>query len=214
MKLTWLGHSCFLAEQEGYRILLDPYTGVRGYPPLGETFGAKKGKIGVHKVLCSHQHADHNAVEQAALLPVMPCPFTIETVETFHDGKKGALRGKNTIHILTAGGQRVAHLGDLGHLLSPEQVQAVGPLDAVLVPVGGYYTIDAQEAKAVCEALKPRRVIPMHYRFGSCGLAEIGELEPFLALWPEARRQGGNAVELEGAPEGVLVLDYAEGPAV
>ena len=157
MKLTWLGHSCFLVEEGGYRILLDPYAGVPGYPPLGETFGAKKGQIPVHRVLCSHQHGDHNAVEQTALLPVMPCPFTIETAETYHDGEKGALRGSNTIHILTAGKTRIAHLGDLGHQLSAEQVKAIGPLDAVLVPVGGFYTIGADEAKAVCDALNPRR---------------------------------------------------------
>lgn len=214
MKLTWLGHSCFLVEEGGYRILLDPYAGVPGYPPLGETFGKKKGQIGVHRVLCSHQHGDHNAVEQTALLPVMPCPFTIETVETYHDGEKGALRGSNTIHILTAGKTRIAHLGDLGHLPDEEQVNAIGTLDAVLVPVGGYYTIDAEEAKAVCDALNPRRVIPMHYRFGKAGYQEIGELEPFLAQYSGASVQEGNSVELEEAPEGVVVLQYQAGPAV
>ncbi|MCI9348526.1 MAG: MBL fold metallo-hydrolase [Oscillibacter sp.] len=214
MKLTWLGHSCFLVEEGGYRILLDPYAGVPGYPPLGETFGAKKGQIPVHRVLCSHQHGDHNAVEQTALLPVMPCPFTIETVETYHDGEKGALRGSNTIHILTAGKTRIAHLGDLGHQLSAEQVKAIGPLDAVLVPVGGFYTIGADEAKAVCDALNPRRVIPMHYRFGTAGYQEIGELGPFLALYDGAAVQTGNSIELDGTPEGIVVLQYQAGLAV
>ena len=176
MKLTWLGHACFAVEQEGYRILLDPYTGVEGYPPLAETasraadreqrarWEAKGGytvtrkvrmtivreggehqepRLPVHKILCSHGHFDHNAVDQAEVVPFDgPCPFTIRTVETFHDDQGGALRGPNTIHILSAGGVTIAHLGDLGHPLSPEQLAAVGPLDAVLIPVGGTYTVD------------------------------------------------------------------------
>jgi len=99
MKLTWLGHACFLVEQGGYRILLDPYTGVEGYPALAEQ------KLQVHNILCSHGHFDHNAVDQAEVVPFDgPCPFTVRTVETFHDGEGGALRGPNTIHILSAGG--------------------------------------------------------------------------------------------------------------
>lgn len=158
MKLTWLGHSCFLAEQDGYRILLDPYTGVEGYPPLAETAARaavqtarsrrksegfrtlalhnrismdQEACLQVHKILCSHSHFDHNAVEQAETVPFDgPCPFTIRTVETFHDGQGGALRGTNTVHILSAGGFTIAHLGDLGHQLLAEQAEAIGPLAA------------------------------------------------------------------------------------
>ena len=121
MKLTWLGHSCFLAEQDGYTILLDPYTGVEGYPSLAGR------RLRVHSVLCSHDHFDHNAADQAEAVPFEgPCPFAVRAVETFHDDKGGALRGTNTIHILSADGVAVAHLGDLGHPLSPEQVEAIG----------------------------------------------------------------------------------------
>ena len=149
MKLTWLGHACFLVEQDGYCILLDPYTGVEGYPSLLETasraadrersarWEAKGGctvavktrmtvtreegedrepRLPVHRILCSHGHFDHNAVEEAEVVPFEgDCPFTIRTVETFHDDAGGALRGPNTIHILSAGGVTIAHLGDLGH---------------------------------------------------------------------------------------------------
>ena len=207
MKLTWLGHSCFLAEQDGYTILLDPYTGVEGYPPLADR------KIRVHSILCSHDHFDHNAADQAEAVPFEgPCPFAVRAVETFHDGQGGALRGTNTIHILSAGGVAVAHLGDLGHQLSPEQVRAIGPLDAALVPVGGTYTVDAAGAKAVCEALNPRRVIPMHYRHAPYGLPNVAGVEDFLALWPEAeiRRLEGPFLELDGAARGVLVPQYRE----
>ena len=138
MKLTWLGHACFLVEQDGYIILLDPYTGVEGYPPLmetavraaswesraairekgfytlavkmrvfvdGEAASLAEKKLPVHKILCSHGHFDHNAVDQAETVPFEgQCPFSIRTVETFHDGQGGALRGTNTVHVLSAGG--------------------------------------------------------------------------------------------------------------
>lgn len=206
MKLTWLGHACFLLEQEGYTLLLDPYTGVEGYPELSGR------RLAVNKILCSHGHHDHNAVDQAALLPEAPCPFTVRAVETFHDGQGGALRGSNTIRILTAGGVSVAHLGDLGHQLTAEQIEAVGPLDAALVPVGGYYTIDAREAKAVCDALKPKCVIPMHYRHAPYGLPVVSGVEDFLALWPEAevRRLDGPSLTLTGGETGVIVPKFCE----
>ena len=127
MKLTWLGHACFLLEEDGYRIVLDPYTGVAGYPPL---------HIQAHAVFCSHGHFDHHATDCVELLPERESPFTVREVETFHDDRGGALRGTNTVRIFTAGGLSVAHLGDLGHQLTVEQAAAIGPVDAVLVPVG------------------------------------------------------------------------------
>ena len=197
MKLTWLGHACFLVEQGGYRILLDPYTGVEGYPALAEQ------KLQVHKILCSHGHFDHNAVDQAEVVPFDgPCPFTIRTVETFHDGEGGALRGPNTIHILSADGVAVAHLGDLGHPLSPEQIAAVG----------GTYTVDAAGAKAVCEALNPKCVIPMHYRHAPYGLPDVAGVEDFLALWDEGeiRRLEGPVCEVDGGASGVRVPQFLQ----
>lgn len=241
MKLTWLGHSCFLAEQDGYRILLDPYKEVEGYPPLTETavraaaweeharWKAKGGytvtlktrmtvtredgknwesRLQVHKILCSHDHFDHNAADQAEPVPFEgPCPFAVRTVETFHDEQGGALRGKNTVHILSAGGVTAAHLGDLGHRLSPEQIAAIGPLDALLVPVGGVYTVDAAGARAACEALNPGCIVPMHYRHAPYGLPNVAGVEDFLALWPreDVRRLEGPSLELDGQARGVLV---------
>ncbi len=224
MKLTWLGHSCFLLEQDGYTVLLDPYEGVEGYPPLYETAvralgpglrervtGNAEKKLRVNKVLCSHQHFDHNAVGLTEALPEVPCPFTVRRVETFHDDRGGALRGANTVHILTAGGVTVAHMGDLGHQLSVEQVKEIGPLDAVLIPVGGYYTVDAKGAKAVCEALRPKCVIPMHYHHAPYGLGAVGGVEDFLALFPEGQvgRPGGPSLVLSGNTAGVLALKFS-----
>ena len=199
MKLTWLGHACFLLEQDGYRIATDLYTGVEGYPDP---------HVSVHEVYCSHQHADHNAIDRAEILPKADSPFTVQAVETFHDGQKGALRGPNTVRIFEAGGTRAVHLGDLGHLLSPEQTAAIGPVDALMIPVGGFYTIGPAEAKQVCDALHPRCILPMHYRHAPYGLPNVGGVEDFLALYPEFRRLDGPALELDASACGVLVPAY------
>lgn len=199
MKLTWLGHACFAVEQDGYRIVIDPYTEVVGHADV---------RTEAHEVLCSHQHFDHNAVEGVALLPERESPFAIRTVETCHDDQGGALRGGNTIHILTAGGVTVAHLGDLGHRLTEEQLAAIGAVDGVLVPIGGTYTVDAAGAKAVCDAIGPKWVVPMHYRHGEYGFPVLLSVEEFAALWPEASRREGTELEITPETAGLQVLTF------
>lgn len=203
MKLTWLGHACFVLEHEGFRIVADPYLRVEGYPHMSAQ---------AHGYTCSHQHLDHYGPERVELLPEMESPFTIRKVETFHDDAEGALRGKNTVHVYSAGGMRVAHLGDLGHQLSPGQLQEIGPLDAVMVPVGGFYTLDAAGAKAVCEALGARIVIPMHYRHAPHGLSNVGGVEEFLKLWEEdqVHRVSANTIEVTAEKSGVWVPTYVK----
>ena len=198
MKLTWLRHSCFLLEQDGYRLVTDPYTGVEGYPPLS---------VSAHAVCCSHHHFDHDAVDAVTVLPPVKSPFTVREVETCHDEQGGALRGSNTVRVFTAGGVSVAHLGDLGHQLSAEQLDAIGSVDAVLVPVGGVYTVDAAGAKAVCDALRPRCVIPMHYHHAPYGLPNVAGVEDFLRLWPVGtiHRLSGPSFEVTAETMGVLV---------
>lgn len=176
MKITWLGHACFALESDDYRVLLDPYTKVKGYDEL---------QVSAHKVLCSHEHYDHNAREKVTMpLIERPCPFTIETMDTYHDDACGAKRGTNKVHILRAEGVTAVHLGDLGHLLTPEQAEKIRGCDVLMIPVGGCYTIDAEQAKLVVEQVQPRVVIPMHYRRGERGFAEIGTVEEFTMLFP------------------------------
>ena len=198
MKLTWLGHACFALEQDGYIVVTDPYTGVEGYPPL---------KAKAHEIFCSHHHFDHDAVDCVTLLPEGNSPFTVREVPSFHDDRGGVLRGANTIRVFTAGGVSVAHLGDLGHLLSAEQLAAIGKVNGVLVPVGGVYTVDAAGAKAVCEAIGPKWVVPMHYRHAPYGLPNVAGAEDFLRLWPaeQVRRLAGPAFEVTPETAGVLV---------
>ena len=173
MKLTWLGHSCFAVESGGYRVVLDPYY-VESYPPLHTS---------ANEVLCSHHHRDHDFVEAVELTPRGDSPFTVETVQAFHDDQGGALRGTNTIHVLAAEGLRVVHLGDLGHELSGEQLAPLRSCDALLIPVGGFYTIDAATAQEVAESLRARIIVPMHYRTKWNADWPIAPLEDFTRLY-------------------------------
>jgi len=175
MKITWLGHSCFKIESHGYQVVLDPYQDntVPGYTHLREQ---------ADQVLCSHGHRDHCGVECVSLRRGASSPFTIETISTWHDNKKGDLRGNNIIHILNDGQCRIAHLGDLGCDLTQEQKNNLQGLTALLTPVGGYYTIDAVQAKRLVDELAPTVVIPMHYRGDCFGYAEIGTLDQFTSL--------------------------------
>lgn len=180
MTITYWGHSCFCLEQDGYTLVLDPFTQI---PGLSDTAGAADA------VLCSHGHFDHNYTDLLQLSGRQDSPFALRTVDVFHDDQGGALRGPNRIHVLTAGGITAAHLGDLGHQLTAEQAAAIGPVDALLIPVGGTYTVDSAGAEAVVEQLRPRVVIPMHYRMGEIGLPVLEPVENFLRLRPAGEVQ-------------------------
>ena len=202
MKLTWLGHSCFVIEEKGFRIAVDPFRGVRGY---------RDSETEANFVVCSHQHGDHNAVDLVKMVPAkVPNPFYIKEIHCFHDEAQGAKRGPNIIRVFCADGVRIAHLGDLGHLLSEEQIKEIGRLDGLLIPVGGHFTIDAKEAAETVRALAPKAVIPMHYRNGELGYDVISTLDPFLEEMkgcPVCFAEG-NSAEITGEQSGIIVLKY------
>ena len=205
IQLTFYGHACFSFETAGYRLVLDPYApgSVPGYPPLA---------LEAHEVLISHGHHDHNYIEGVRLLPEMPSPFSICTFASFHDDAGGSLRGENRIHLIEAEGVRVVHLGDLGGMPEAATLQALSGCDALLFPVGGYYTIDAAMAKAVTDAIDPAVVIPMHYRFAGHGPEVIGPVDDFLALdWdrPIHRLEGASFTVTHPAERQLAVLHPA-----
>lgn len=171
--ITWHGHSCFMISSDGYDVVLDPYKpdSVPGLASLSLT---------ADMTLCSHDHFDHGYTDAVCLRKEgKKNPFTITVLDTFHDDAGGTLRGTNRIHILEADGLRIAHFGDLGCALNEEQTEQLKGLDAVLIPVGGYYTIDAAQAFELVQALSPRVVVPMHYRSDSFGFPVIARLEAF-----------------------------------
>ncbi len=174
MKLIWLGHACFILESGEYRVVIDPYHEVDGCADV-DTWA--------HAVYKSHDHHDHNYAAGVKVRPGGESPFQVERISTWHDGEKGALRGENTVHIFSGEGLRVAHLGDLGHLLTKEQLSSLGKVDAVLIPIGGTYTLDPHEAKAVADTVGARTVIPMHYREGEKDYAVLKTAEEFTVLF-------------------------------
>ena len=202
MKIVWHGHSCFSVKTEGGTAVFDPYTDgiVPGLSPLSLTADA---------VYCSHDHDDHNAVDKVTLSGREPS-FSVEEIPCFHDGVRGLKRGKNTIRILSAEGLRVAHLGDLGHVLKGAALEKLRGVDALLIPVGGFYTIDAPTAKQVVDAVSPRVVIPMHYRLGGMGFDVISELSAFTSLCGNVIEYDTDTLELTAdTPAQTAVLRYA-----
>ncbi len=199
MKLTWFGHACFLLESEDGSIVFDAYES--GYVP-----GLRIPPLAADMYVSSHQHRDHHYPDAVKLTRRMP-GFTLRELESFHDDCGGEKRGKNTIHILDAEGLRLVHLGDLGHPLSPQQLEALGKVDILLVPVGGFFTIDAKTAAELVKALKPRLTVPMHYRGEGFGFDVIAPVDDFTALFENVRYADSNVLDTEGGmEEGVLVL--------
>lgn len=194
MKIKYLGHAAFAFTSEaGTRIVLDPfeagaYGGAVGYPPIKET---------AEIVLLSHDHPDHGYPQAVEGNPQVISSagttsvgeITITGVATFHDESHGSERGSNVIFTVEVDGLRVTHLGDLGHPLSDEEAAAIGTPDVLLVPVGGFFTIDASTAGGVIEQLSPRVVIPMHYKTECCGFP-IATLDDFLGGKENVERVG------------------------
>ena len=200
MKITYYGHSCFTLESQGFRIVVDPY---RDYVP-----GYQKLDLEADAAYCSHGHDDHCWVQDVTMRESgAKDPFTVTEIAGFHDDVRGAKRGPNTMRVFEAEGLKVAHLGDIGCLPPEEDLEKLKGLDACLVPVGGFYTIDAKQAKALMDILQPRVIIPMHYRLGKFGFAEIGELKTFTDLYENVQFAGSQSIELKkDYPNGVVVL--------
>jgi L-ascorbate metabolism protein UlaG (beta-lactamase superfamily) len=188
MKIIWHGHSCFEIVLEQWTLVIDPYgpDTVPGFKPLS---------LKAHAVFCSHQHGDHNYVSAVQIIKPQPLIDHAE-IQTFHDDASGKKRGANTIHIFSDHHFRVAHLGDLGCDLTAEQKAGLMGLDAIMVPVGGHYTIDARTAKALMDRLQPRVVIPMHYHSSAFGYPVLAGIEAYTALCNDVVQYDGNSIEL------------------
>lgn len=194
VKLTWIGHSCFKVTCDDYTIVLDPYQddAVPGLGPVRETANA---------VFCSHDHRDHGAAENVTLVdPDKKNPFEVITVACPHDDDYGNKRGMNKIHIFDNGTVRIAHFGDIGCPLNEKQREMIGKLDAAMVPVGGFFTMEPEGIYELMQQLDPHVVIPMHYRGEGFGYDKIGTLDGYLQY------VGGNITvcdenEIEIAPD-------------
>jgi L-ascorbate metabolism protein UlaG (beta-lactamase superfamily) len=195
MKIKWFGHSCFLlTSNNGVKVLTDPYNEMIGKLPA----------IEADIVTVSHQHGDHNnvkAVNGPATVVDRPVQFhrdgvEISGIETAHDETGGSKRGKNIVFKISMDGISLCHCGDLGHLLTPEQVSFIGKADVLMLPVGGFFTIDAGTAAKVVGQIKPIISIPMHYNTGNSKLPIKG-VEPFVdAMGVSVKKIGGQEIDL------------------
>ena len=174
MKIKWYGHASFkITTDGGVRIIIDPYhSGAYG--------GALSyGKIDEEAdiVLTSHDHDDHNytrdikgkyeLIKDAVQKEIKG--VKLKGIPTFHDTSCGKDRCKNVMFLIEADNLRVLHVGDLGHTLEKEKISEIGKIDILLIPVGGYYTIDAKDATLIMQALNPKVTIPMHFKTEKCG---------------------------------------------
>lgn len=206
MTIEWLGHSCFkLTACDGTVLVTDPFDASVGYPcPVCDA----------DIVTESHQHHDHNDISSLSRVDTVlkdACaeklgPFTVKTLDTYHDDENGAKRGSNLIFIIEADGCRIAHLGDLGHYPDDKTLEALKGLDYMLIPVGGFFTIDAETAEKIRLAVRPRHTIPMHF-LTDCMKFPIKDEKPFLALNNGQYMHTAKIDTADDIPE-VAVLDH------
>ena len=211
MKIKWWGHATFtITTSDGFKIITDPYNEELPYKIVDDC---------ADYVTVSHSHFDHNAVN---LLPGNPQTIKdvngvenhvikINGIESYHDQEKGSERGENIIFKYEFDGMKVAHLGDLGHALNDKQLNFLADVDILLIPVGGYFTIDAEQAYEIVKELNHKLVFPMHYKTEVLNLPIKG-VGRFLEHFPKERVKNikDSEIEITELPEEqmVYVLEY------
>jgi L-ascorbate metabolism protein UlaG (beta-lactamase superfamily) len=178
MEITYLGRSCFKIRGKQATVITDPFS-----PELGYTMGKQTADI----VTVSHSHKDHSYTQGINGTPrILNRPGEYEAagvlvigLPSYHDREKGAERGNNIIFVMEMEEVSICHMGDLGHPLTDAQVEEIGKVDVLMIPVGGVYTINAQQAAATMRQLEPRIVLPMHYQAGLFS-ADLEPLDNFL----------------------------------
>lgn len=211
MRIRWMGHATFIIETaDGIKILTDPYANNMGYAPISEK---------VDLVTISHKHHDHNNIKMltegfTTIEKVSTADFKgikVTGIKSWHDNLKGVTKGSNIIYVFEIDGLRLVHMGDLGHQLNEEQIDAVGKVDIAMIPVGGTFTINAKGAVKVMDAVKPRIVIPMHYKTPVLSFP-IKTEAPFIEAFGKEIKKAGSEliVDTESISKlpGVVLLDY------
>ncbi|EKD52771.1 MAG: Zn-dependent hydrolase of the beta-lactamase fold-like protein [uncultured bacterium] len=186
MEITYLGHSCFkLKSKEGLVLYMDPFK--------SDMVGLPLVKDVADVVTISHAHEDHSALEVITGPVNRPSTFVIDregeyeiagvqisAIKTFHDKNNGTERGKNLVMLVVMDGLHVLHLGDICHKLTESQIEKVGSVDVLMVPVGGTYTLDADGAMEMVKEVQPSYVVPMHYKTSLTKIEGLSTLENFM----------------------------------
>ncbi len=186
MNIKYLGHSSFFIKSKDAKIVTDPYA---------DSVGMKLPKQEADIVTISHDHGDHNNTAGLTLAPdalVVDWPgeyeengVRIKGVASYHDDQKGELRGTNTLFRIETEGIRILHCGDLGHLPTETMLDQIGDIDILMIPVGGFYTIDAKQACQAISKFEPLVVIPMHYKTTEHDAKTFGDLTDIDAFLKE-----------------------------
>ncbi|MFQ5913775.1 MAG: MBL fold metallo-hydrolase [Nitrospinota bacterium] len=218
--LKWYGHAFFLlTSPQGVRVAMDPFGDI-GYP---------MPQVEADVVTVSHEHGDHNNAAAISGSPeilrglkkgggdwnlssLRKKDVKISSFPAYHDESKGRKRGLNSIFVIEAGGLRVAHLSDIGQVPSEETLKAMGRIDVLLVPVGGFYSIDGRQARQIVSRLKPKVAIPSHYKTEATAKWPISDEKVFLEGFPRVKRLGTSFVQLAAdslpAETEIWVLTY------
>jgi L-ascorbate metabolism protein UlaG (beta-lactamase superfamily) len=214
--LTWYGQSFFtVTSSQNVTVAFDPYhtqNGINYAPP----------PVHASAVFVSHDHFDHNNIDlvkgmdKTEMLPIKRGTregrldlgrdnIRYKSVFSYHDADQGKKRGGNTINIITVDGVRICHMGDIGTTLTADQVKQIGAVDILLIPVGGVYTVDAAGATAIVDQLKPKVVIPMHYKTPKVAFPLNG-VEPFIKGKKDVEH-GGDTYEFtkRGLPKSTTI---------
>ncbi len=196
LQIRWHGHACFEIKDD-VTLVTDPHD--------GKSIGIPAPSVAGDVILVSHDHYDHNSVktvEKEGSKLVADgrkrnvSDIEIRGVDSFHDEARGAKRGNNIMYKFTMDGVIFCHLGDLGHDLDEESVQKIGEVDILFVPIGGTFTVDDKQAWNVINKIKPKIIVPMHYKIGGLSLPIAG-IDPFLGQTNYKVIHVGNEIDIE-----------------
>ncbi|WP_346896868.1 MBL fold metallo-hydrolase [Clostridium sp. UBA7503] len=209
MVITWFGHSCFLLENShGEKILMDPFNKCLGGTPY-------KGSVDI--VTISHDHFDHNytdLINPGAIIINTPCSYESSSIKiqgfpSYHDNIKGAKRGDNIIYLIETDSLKLCHLGDLGHMLAAEELDLLGTVDILFIPVGSNFTIAPEIAATLCNKIQSKLVIPMHYKVPHIDFPVHG-IENFISFMKNAVNLKSHTLAINQPLEGVNLVKIFE----
>ncbi|PIP24988.1 MAG: hypothetical protein COX34_01265 [Candidatus Nealsonbacteria bacterium CG23_combo_of_CG06-09_8_20_14_all_36_12] len=201
MQIIWKGQACFqIITNQGKNgflsIVIDPFD---------ESLGLRVPKLEANILLISHGHPDHNNTKAISGNPFLisgPGEYEIrgifiQGIPSWHDKVKGKSRGNNTCYTIETEEMKLCHLGDLGQgELSDEQLQALGEIDILMIPVGGIYTISGEEASKIISQIEPKIVIPMHYSLPKLKIKLEG-IEKFLKVMGKKETESLNKLSIK-----------------
>lgn len=185
MVITWYGQACFKIQSGEKTLVLDPYA---------KSIGLTPPSIQADIVFVTHEHADHaniKIIRGDYFLINGPGEYDVEGVKargiaSFHDNEGGVKRGLNTLYAIEIESIKILHMGDIGQtLLDDQQIEQIGEVDILMIPVGGFFTIDAKQAAAMTNRIEPKIVIPMHYRVTGLTISDLRGAEDFLGEFGE-----------------------------